>query len=68
MYRIIILLYIYDHLLQHEEASVKMFHCMRKKNGLDKEMEDCGLNLHEDIKFIEELIMKGQKNGEVKCV
>ncbi len=68
MYRIIILFYIYDHLLQHEEASVKMFHCMRKKNGLDRVMEDCGLNLHGDIKFIEELIMKGQKNGQVKCV
>uniref|UniRef100_A0A9J7Y9E0 HD domain-containing protein n=1 Tax=Cyprinus carpio carpio TaxID=630221 RepID=A0A9J7Y9E0_CYPCA len=49
---------------EHEKASVDMFHCMRKKNGLDKEMEHYGLNLNEDIKFIEELILKGQKDGE----
>uniref|UniRef100_A0A9J8C3L8 Uncharacterized protein n=1 Tax=Cyprinus carpio carpio TaxID=630221 RepID=A0A9J8C3L8_CYPCA len=49
---------------EHEQASVDMFHCMRKKNGLDKEMERYGLNLDEDIKFIEELILKGQKDGE----
>lgn len=57
---------IYVDLLKHEKASVDMFHCMRKKNGLDKEMERYGLNLDEDIKFIEELILKGQKDGEVK--
>ncbi|KAL0151876.1 hypothetical protein M9458_052877, partial [Cirrhinus mrigala] len=44
-----------------------MFHCMRKKNGLDKEMKDCGLNLDKDIIFIEELIAKGQKDGEWKA-
>uniref|UniRef100_A0A8C2ARA7 HD domain-containing protein n=1 Tax=Cyprinus carpio TaxID=7962 RepID=A0A8C2ARA7_CYPCA len=47
---------------EHEQASVDMFHCMRKKNGLDKEMERYGLNLDEDIKFIEELILKGQND------
>ncbi|XP_026137198.1 uncharacterized protein LOC113114400 isoform X2 [Carassius auratus] len=49
---------------EHEQASVDMFHCMRKKNGLDKEMDRYGLNLDEDITFIEELILKGQKDGE----
>jgi len=43
-----------------------MFNCMRKKNGLDKEMQQYGLNLVEDIKFIEELILKGQNEEEVK--
>jgi len=43
-----------------------MFNCMRKKNGLDKEMQRYGLNLVEDIKFIEELILKGQNEEEVK--
>ncbi|KAF4119220.1 hypothetical protein G5714_001271 [Onychostoma macrolepis] len=42
---------------QHEEASVQMFRCMRKKNGLDKMIKDYGLNLDEDIVFIEELIL-----------
>ncbi|XDV16813.1 hypothetical protein PO909_016348, partial [Leuciscus waleckii] len=50
------------HLLKHENASVEMFHCMRKKNGLDKEMKHYGLNLDEDITFIEESI-KGCKNS-----
>ncbi|XP_039502793.1 uncharacterized protein LOC120458985 [Pimephales promelas] len=49
---------------EHENASVGMFNCMRKKNGLDKEMEQYGLNLVEDIKFIEELILKGQNEEE----
>ncbi|ROI52194.1 Deoxynucleoside triphosphate triphosphohydrolase SAMHD1 [Anabarilius grahami] len=48
---------------EHEDASVQMFHCMRKKNGLDKEMEQYGLNLDEDILFIEELI-KGYKTSD----
>ncbi|XP_016113763.1 deoxynucleoside triphosphate triphosphohydrolase SAMHD1-like [Sinocyclocheilus grahami] len=48
----------------HEQASVDMFRCMRKKNGLYKEMERYGLNLPEDITFIEELILKGQKDGQ----
>ncbi|XP_059407405.1 deoxynucleoside triphosphate triphosphohydrolase SAMHD1-like [Carassius carassius] len=51
---------------KHEQASVDMFHCMRKKNGLDKEMDRFRLNLDEDIKFIEELILKGQKDGKFK--
>ncbi|KAK2909491.1 hypothetical protein Q8A67_005328 [Cirrhinus molitorella] len=51
-------------LTSHEEASVQMFHCMKRRNGLDKEMKFYGLNLPEDIKFIEELILKGQKDGE----
>ncbi|XDV16837.1 hypothetical protein PO909_016367 [Leuciscus waleckii] len=44
-----------------------MFHYMRKKNGLGKEMEQYGLNLDEDIPFIEDLI-KGCKtsNSQVK--
>ncbi|RXN27968.1 deoxynucleoside triphosphate triphosphohydrolase SAMHD1-like protein [Labeo rohita] len=50
---------------QHEEASVQMFHCMRKKNGLDKVMKDCGLNLDEDIIFIEELI-QGRTSSDSK--
>ncbi|CAM4454471.1 unnamed protein product [Leuciscus chuanchicus] len=49
---------------EHEKASVSMFHCMRKKNGLDKEMKHYGLNLDEDIEFIQELILKGQKDGQ----
>ncbi|XP_050956475.1 deoxynucleoside triphosphate triphosphohydrolase SAMHD1-like, partial [Labeo rohita] len=49
---------------EHEKASVDMFHCMKSKNGLDKEMEFYGLNLPEDITFIEELILKGQKDGK----
>uniref|UniRef100_A0A672SJ99 HD domain-containing protein n=1 Tax=Sinocyclocheilus grahami TaxID=75366 RepID=A0A672SJ99_SINGR len=53
-----------DYIWEHEKASVDMFHCMRKKNGLDKEMKDYGLNLDEDIRFIEELILKGQKDGQ----
>uniref|UniRef100_A0A672LGU9 Deoxynucleoside triphosphate triphosphohydrolase SAMHD1-like n=1 Tax=Sinocyclocheilus grahami TaxID=75366 RepID=A0A672LGU9_SINGR len=57
---------IYVVLLKHEQASVDMFRCMRKKNGLYKEMERYGLNLPEDITFIEELILKGQKDGQVK--
>lgn len=42
---------------------------MIKKNKLDKEMKQYGLNLDEDIKFIEESI-KGCKNNltQVKCV
>lgn len=59
---------IYVDLLKHEQASVDMFRCMREKNLLDKEMKLYGLNLSEDIKFIEELILKGQKDGQVKCV
>ncbi|KAK2909489.1 hypothetical protein Q8A67_005326 [Cirrhinus molitorella] len=51
-------------LTSHEEASVQMFHCMKRMNGLDKEMKFYGLNLPEDIKFIEELILKGQKDGK----
>ncbi|KAK2909496.1 hypothetical protein Q8A67_005333 [Cirrhinus molitorella] len=43
-------------LMFHEKASVQMFHCMRKKNGLDKVMKNYELNLDEDIVFIEELI------------
>lgn len=43
-----------------------MFHCMIKKNGLGKEMEKYGLNLNEEIRFIEELILKGQKDSKVK--
>uniref|UniRef100_A0A673KTD8 HD/PDEase domain-containing protein n=1 Tax=Sinocyclocheilus rhinocerous TaxID=307959 RepID=A0A673KTD8_9TELE len=54
--------------MKHEKASVDMFHCMRKKNGLDKEMKDYGLNLDEDITFIEELILKGQKDEPVKML
>uniref|UniRef100_A0A673G234 HD domain-containing protein n=1 Tax=Sinocyclocheilus rhinocerous TaxID=307959 RepID=A0A673G234_9TELE len=42
---------IYVVLLKHERASVDMFRCMRKKNGLDKEMERYGLNLPEDIQL-----------------
>ncbi|XP_073697902.1 deoxynucleoside triphosphate triphosphohydrolase SAMHD1-like [Garra rufa] len=56
-----------DDIWEHENASVEMFHCMRKKNGLDKEMKDCGLNLDKDIIFIKELILKGQKGGEWKA-
>ncbi|KAK9981766.1 hypothetical protein ABG768_001290 [Culter alburnus] len=48
----------------HEKASVDMFHCMIKKNGLRKEMEKYGLNLYEDIIFIKELILKGQKDAK----
>ncbi|XP_056088608.1 deoxynucleoside triphosphate triphosphohydrolase SAMHD1-like [Rhinichthys klamathensis goyatoka] len=48
---------------EHEDASLHMFHCMRKKNGLGKEMEQYGLNLDEDIPFIEELI-KGCKTDK----
>uniref|UniRef100_A0A672L455 Deoxynucleoside triphosphate triphosphohydrolase SAMHD1-like n=1 Tax=Sinocyclocheilus grahami TaxID=75366 RepID=A0A672L455_SINGR len=55
---------IYVVLLKHEQASVDMFRCMRKKNGLDKEMERYGLNLPEDIQCIEELILKGQRDGQ----
>ncbi|XP_067266172.1 uncharacterized protein [Chanodichthys erythropterus] len=55
--------WVYLLFLKHEEASVQMFHCMRKKNGLDKEMEQYGLNLDEDILFIEELI-KGYKTSD----
>ncbi|KAK9981743.1 hypothetical protein ABG768_001267, partial [Culter alburnus] len=47
----------------HEDASLHMFHCMRKKNGLDKEMAQYGLNLGEDINFIEEII-KGCKTSD----
>ncbi|XP_058638825.1 uncharacterized protein LOC131544542 isoform X1 [Onychostoma macrolepis] len=54
-----------DNKWQHEEASVQMFHCMRKKNGLDKVMKDYGLNLDEDIVFIEELI-QGRKSSDSK--
>uniref|UniRef100_A0A9J8DLP9 HD/PDEase domain-containing protein n=1 Tax=Cyprinus carpio carpio TaxID=630221 RepID=A0A9J8DLP9_CYPCA len=50
------ILYFYVDLLKHEQASVQMFQCMRKKNGLDKIMKDYELNLEEDIIFIEELI------------
>ncbi|XP_051748714.1 deoxynucleoside triphosphate triphosphohydrolase SAMHD1-like [Ctenopharyngodon idella] len=49
---------------EHEEASVDMFHCMIKKNGLEKEMEQHGLNLYEDRIFIKELILKGQKDAK----
>ncbi|XP_073697745.1 deoxynucleoside triphosphate triphosphohydrolase SAMHD1-like isoform X2 [Garra rufa] len=42
-----------------------MFHCMRKKNGLDKVMKDYGLNLDEDIVFIEELI-QGRTSSDSK--
>uniref|UniRef100_A0A8C2B4K7 HD domain-containing protein n=1 Tax=Cyprinus carpio TaxID=7962 RepID=A0A8C2B4K7_CYPCA len=49
---------------EHEQASVDMFHCMREKNLLDEAMKFYELNLPEDIKFIEELILKGQKDGE----
>ncbi|KAL0151835.1 hypothetical protein M9458_052836 [Cirrhinus mrigala] len=52
-------------LLKHEEASVQMFHCMRKKNGLDKVMKDYGLDLDEDIVFIEELI-QGRTSSDSK--
>ncbi|RXN07878.1 deoxynucleoside triphosphate triphosphohydrolase SAMHD1-like protein [Labeo rohita] len=38
---------------------------MRKKNGLDKVMKDCGLNLDEDIVFIEELI-QGRTSSDSK--
>ncbi|RXN09276.1 deoxynucleoside triphosphate triphosphohydrolase SAMHD1-like protein [Labeo rohita] len=38
---------------------------MRKKNGLDKVMKDCGLNLDEDIIFIEELI-QGRTSSDSK--
>lgn len=60
-------MYIYMNIFKHEDASIKMFHCMRKKNGLGKEMEQYGLNLDEDIPFIEDLI-KGCKtsNSQVK--
>ncbi|XP_016398944.1 uncharacterized protein LOC107732182 [Sinocyclocheilus rhinocerous] len=54
-----------DNKWQHEEASVQMFHCMRKKNGLDEVMKDYGLNLEEDIVFIEEL-MQGRKSLDSK--
>ncbi|XP_050959764.1 uncharacterized protein LOC127161159 [Labeo rohita] len=47
---------------EHEKASVDMFRCMKRRNGLDKEMKLYGLNLPEDIIFIEELILKGQKD------
>ncbi|KAL1281518.1 hypothetical protein QQF64_000321 [Cirrhinus molitorella] len=50
---------------QHEEVSVQMFHCMRKKNGLDKVMKNYGLNLDEDIVFIEELI-QGRTSSDSK--
>uniref|UniRef100_A0A8C1Z7U4 Deoxynucleoside triphosphate triphosphohydrolase SAMHD1 n=1 Tax=Cyprinus carpio TaxID=7962 RepID=A0A8C1Z7U4_CYPCA len=57
------ILYFYVDLLKHEQASVQMFHCMRKKNGLDKMMKDYELNLKKDIIFIEELI-QGRKTSE----
>ncbi|XP_026111529.1 deoxynucleoside triphosphate triphosphohydrolase SAMHD1-like, partial [Carassius auratus] len=49
---------------EHEQASVDMFRCMKRRNGLDKEMKFYGLDLQKDIKFIEELILKGQKDGK----
>ncbi|XP_052400802.1 deoxynucleoside triphosphate triphosphohydrolase SAMHD1-like [Carassius gibelio] len=49
---------------KHEQASVDMFRCMKRRNGLDKEMKFYGLDLQKDIKFIEELILKGQKDGK----
>ncbi|XP_042573551.1 deoxynucleoside triphosphate triphosphohydrolase SAMHD1-like [Cyprinus carpio] len=52
-----------DNKWQHEQASVQMFHCMRKKNGLDKMMKDYELNLKKDIIFIEELI-QGRKTSD----
>ncbi|XDV21776.1 hypothetical protein PO909_026796 [Leuciscus waleckii] len=48
---------------EHKDASLHMFHCMRKKSGLDKKMKQYGLNLDEDIPFIEELI-KGCKTSD----
>uniref|UniRef100_A0A8C2ITJ3 Uncharacterized protein n=1 Tax=Cyprinus carpio TaxID=7962 RepID=A0A8C2ITJ3_CYPCA len=57
------ILYFYVDLLKHEQASVQMFHCMRKKNGLDKMMKDYELNLKKDIIFIEELI-QGRKTSD----
>ncbi len=68
VFTLIVLTNIYLDLLKHEKASVDMFRCMKRRNGLDKEMTFYGLNLPEDITFIEELILKGQKNGEVKSV
>ncbi len=68
MYTLIVLMSIYVDLLKHEKASVDMFRCMKRRNGLAKEMQFYGLNLPEDIQFIEELILKGQKDGKVKCV
>ncbi|XP_052400798.1 deoxynucleoside triphosphate triphosphohydrolase SAMHD1-like [Carassius gibelio] len=54
-----------DHTVwKHEQASVDMFRCMKRRNGLDKEMKFYGLDLQKDIKFIEELILKGQKDGK----
>ncbi|XP_059411052.1 deoxynucleoside triphosphate triphosphohydrolase SAMHD1-like [Carassius carassius] len=49
---------------EHEQASVDMFRCMKRRNGLAKEMKFYGLDLQKDIKFIEELILKGQKDGK----
>ncbi|XP_059411049.1 deoxynucleoside triphosphate triphosphohydrolase SAMHD1-like [Carassius carassius] len=52
---------------EHEQASVRMFCCMIENNELDEQMKFYGLDLQEDIKFIKELILKGQKDGQVKC-
>ncbi len=68
MFTLIVLTSIYLDLLKHEKASVDMFHCMKRRNELAKEMTFYGLNLPEDIIFIEELILKGQTKSQVKCV
>ncbi|XP_048051510.1 deoxynucleoside triphosphate triphosphohydrolase SAMHD1-like [Megalobrama amblycephala] len=49
---------------EHEDASVKMFHYMRSKNGLDKVMKEYDLNLDDDIPFTEELI-KGNRTSRL---